>query len=165
MHIPVVRAQHVIDHIGVLRGAGVSVEQELERSRLPALIEQTPDAYVSLPRALDWAWRSSRGVGIMEVRFLAGRAAALNTLHPDVQRAVIAGPTGRSRIEALSQQVHRENSALKISIRREGVDRRVVCEVPGFQNSSFVGFVEWKAIVGVIDLFRHCERCAFLDRL
>ena len=154
MDIPVVRAQHVIDHIGVLRGAGVPVERELARSRLPALIEQTPDAYVSLPRALDWAWRSSREVGIMEVGFLAGRAASLSTLHPDVQRAVIAGPTGRSRIEALSKQVHRENSALTISIRREGVDRRVICEVRGFQNSSFVGFVEWKAIVGVINIVR-----------
>jgi AraC-like DNA-binding protein len=154
MHIPVVRAQHVIDHIGVLRGAGVPVERELERSRLPALIEQTPDAYVSLPRALDWAWRSSREVGIMEVGFLAGRAASLSTLHPDVQRAVIAGPTGLSRIEALSKQVHRENSALKISIRREGVDRRVFCEVQGFQNSAFVGFAEWKAIAGVINIVR-----------
>ena len=154
MHIPVVRAQHVIDNIGVLRDAGVPVERELARSRLPALIEQMPDAYVSLPHALDWAWRSSREVGVMEVGFLAGRAASLSTLHPELQRAVIGAPTGLSRIEALSNQVHRENSALKIDIRREGVDRRVVCEVQGFQNSPFVGFAEWKAIVGIINIVR-----------
>ncbi|EIC19371.1 AraC family transcriptional regulator [Thiorhodovibrio frisius] len=154
MHIPVVRAQHVIDNIGVLRDAGVPIERELERSRLPAFIEQTPDAYVSLPRALDWAWRSSRELGIMEVGFLAGRATSLSRLHPAVQRAVIGAPTGLSRIEALSHQVHRENSALQIDIRREGVDRRVLCEVRGFQNSPFVGFAEWKAIVGVINIVR-----------
>jgi hypothetical protein len=126
----------------------------LECSRLPVFIEQTPDAYVSLPRALDWVWRASREVGIMELGFLAGRAATLSTLDPELQRAVIGAPTGLSRIEALSNHVHRENSAVKIDIRREGVDRRVVCEVLGFQNSPFVGFAEWKVIAGIIDILR-----------
>ncbi|MFY9974156.1 MAG: AraC family transcriptional regulator, partial [Chromatiaceae bacterium] len=154
MNIPVVRAQHLIHYIGVLRDAGVPVERALERSQLPVFIEQIPDAYVSLPHAIDWVWRSSREVGIMELGFLAGRAASLSTLHADVQRAVIGAPTGLSRIEALSNQVHRENSAVRIDIRREGIDRRVVCEVLGFQNSPFVGFAEWKVIGGIIDIVR-----------
>jgi hypothetical protein len=90
----------------------------------------------------------------MELGFLAGRRMSIGTLHPDVQRAVIGAPTGLSRIEALSNHVHRENSAVKIDIRREGVDRRVVCEVLGFQNSPFVGFAEWKVIAGIIDIVR-----------
>jgi AraC-like DNA-binding protein len=90
----------------------------------------------------------------MELGFLAGRAASLSTLHPDLQRAVIGAPTGLSRIEALSNHVHRENSAVKIDIRREGIDRRVVCEVRGFQNSPFIGFAEWKVIGGIIDVMR-----------
>ena len=131
------------------------VERELERSRLPVSIEEAPNDYVSLPRALDWLWWSRREVGIMELGFLAGRAASLSTLHADVQRAVIGASTGLSRVEALSTQVHRESSALRIDIRREGVEElRVVCEVQGFQNSPLVGFVEWKAIAGVIDIVR-----------
>jgi AraC-like DNA-binding protein len=113
-----------------------------------------PEAYVSLPRALDWVWCASRKVEIMELGFLAGRAASLGTLHPGLQRAVIGAPTGLSRIEALSNHVHRENSAVKIDIRREGIDLRVVCEVLGFQNSPFVGFAEWKVIAGIIDIVR-----------
>jgi AraC-like DNA-binding protein len=144
----------LIHYIGALRDAGVPVERALERSRLPVSIEQTPNDYVSLPRALDWVWRSSRGVKIMELGFLAGRAASLSTLHPDVQRALLGAPTGLSRIEALSNQVHRENSAVKIDIRREGADVRVVCQVLGFQNSPFVGFAEWKVIAGIIDSVR-----------
>lgn len=154
MNIPIVRAQHLIHYIGVLRDAGVPVERALERSRLPVSIEQTPDAYISLPRALDYIWRSSPEVEIMELGFLAGRAASLNTLHPDMQRALIGAPTGLSRIEVLSKHVHWENSALKIDIRREGVDRRLVCEVLGFQKSPVVGFAEWKAIAGIIDIVR-----------
>jgi AraC-like DNA-binding protein len=132
----------------------VAVERELERSRLPVSIEETPNDYVSLPRVLDWLWRSRREVGIMELGFLAGRAASLNTLHADVQRAVIRAPTGLSRIEALSDHVHRENSAVKIDVRSECADLRVVCAVLGFQNSPFVGFAEWKVIAGVIDIVR-----------
>ena len=50
--------------------------------------------------------------------------------------------------------MHRENSAVKIDIRREGVELRVVCEVLGFQNSPCVGFAEWKVIAGIIDVVR-----------
>jgi AraC-like DNA-binding protein len=154
LKIPVVRAQHLIHYIGVLRGAGLPVERELERSGLPVSIEQTPNDYVSLPRALDWVWHSSREVEIMELGFLAGRAASLSALHPAVQRAVIGVPTGHSRIEALSNHVHRENSAVKIDTRREGVYRRVVCDVLGFHSNPFVGFIEWKVIAGIIDVLR-----------
>ena len=131
------------------------VERELERSRLPVSIEQTPNDYVSLPRALDWLWRSRREVGILELGFLAGREASLSTLHAAVQRGLIGACTGLARIEALSNQVHQESSAVRIEIRLEGVEElRVVCEVRGFQNSPLVGFVEWKVIAGVIDIVR-----------
>lgn len=30
----------------------------------------------------------------------------------------------------------------------------MVCEVQGFQDSPLVGFVEWKAIAGIIDIVR-----------
>ena len=90
----------------------------------------------------------------MELGFLAGRAASLSTLHPELQRAVIGAPTGFARIEALSNHVHRENSAVTIDIRREGIDRRVVCQVLGFQNSPCLGFAEWKVIAGIIDVVR-----------
>lgn len=154
LNIPVVRAQHLIDYIEVLRDLGVPVERELERSRLPVSIEETPNDYVSLPRALDWLWRSRREFGIMELGFLAGRAASLSSLHPDAQRAVMGASTGLSRIEVLSDRVHQESNAVRIDIRREGIDRRVVCEIQGFRNSPLVGFAEWKAIAGIIDVMR-----------
>ncbi len=90
----------------------------------------------------------------MELGFLAGRAASLSTLHPELQRAVIGAPTGFARIEALSNHVHQENSAVKIDIRREGAELRVVCQVLGFQNSPCVGLAEWKVIGGIIDIVR-----------
>jgi len=130
------------------------VERELERSRLPVSIEETPDEYVSLPRALDWLWWSRGEVGIMELGFLTARAASLGSLHADVQRALIGASTGLSRIEVLSNRVHQESSAVRIDIHQEGIDRRIVCHIQGFQKSPLVGFAEWKAISGIIGVMR-----------
>jgi hypothetical protein len=88
----------------------VPVERELERSRLPVSIEETPNDYVSLPRTLDWLWRSRREVGIMELGFLAGRAASLSTLHADVQGAVLFG-TGRG--DRYRANLHRPPAKLR----------------------------------------------------
>jgi hypothetical protein len=129
LNIPVVRAQHLIHHIGVLRDAGVPVERELEPSRLPVSIEQAPNDYVSFPRALDWVWRASREVGIMELGFLAGRRMSIGTLHPDLQRALIGAPTGFARVAAMSNHMYRENSSQRIDTRREGGNVRVICEI------------------------------------
>lgn len=41
--VPIVRAAHLIDYIDVLRDLGTPVERDLERSRLPPVIEYTPD--------------------------------------------------------------------------------------------------------------------------
>ncbi len=154
MGIPLVRAQHLIHYIRVLREAGVPVERELARSRLPVLIEQTPGDYVSLPRALDWVWRSSREFTISELGFIAGRAVSLSTLHPDVQRAVIGAPTGFARVAAMSNHMHRENSAQQMDMSREGGNVRVIFEIRGFQSTPFVGFAEWLNIEGIISIIR-----------
>lgn len=154
MSIPLVRAQHLIHFIEVLRDIGVPVERELERSRLPVSIEQTPDDYVSFPRALEWVWRSNRDVAIMELGFIAGRGMSIGALDPDTQRAVIAAPTGLARIAAIANHIHRENSAQKIGTRGEGEYVRVVCEIPGFQSNPFVGFAEWLNIQGIVAIIR-----------
>jgi len=154
VNIPLVRAQHLIHYIKVLRDTGVAVERQLERSRLPVYIEQNPNDYVSLPRALDWIWRSSRELASMEIGFIASRGMSIGTLHPDLQRAVIRAPTGFARVAALFNHVHRENSILKIGFRREGADVRVVCEMKGFQTEPFVGFAEWISIAGIINILR-----------
>jgi len=144
-----------LDHyIGVLRDAGAPVERALERSRLPVSIEETPNDYVSLPRALDWVWQSSREVAMMEIGFLAGRRMSIGTLHPDLQRAMIAAPTGFARVAAMSNHMHRENSALKIDTRREGANVRVIFQIRGLQSTAFVGFAEWLNIEGIIAILR-----------
>jgi len=50
--------------------------------------------------------------------------------------------------------MHRENSAQKIDMRREGGNVRVICEIRGLQSTPFVGFAEWLNIEGIIAILR-----------
>jgi AraC-like DNA-binding protein len=132
----------------------VPVERGLERLRLPVSIEETPNDYVSLTRALDWVWQTQREVAIMELGFLASRRMSIATLHAETQRAVIGAPTGFARVVALAEHMHRENSAEKIEIRSEGRNVRVIAEIRGFQSSVVVGFTEWLNVEGIIAILR-----------
>lgn len=52
--IGIVRAAHLNAYISVLRQTGVPVASALAKSKLPTWIEESPDAFVSLPLALAW---------------------------------------------------------------------------------------------------------------
>jgi hypothetical protein len=51
--IAIVRAAHLHVYLDELREIGVPVERALGSSRLPSWIEETPDAYVSIPLSLE----------------------------------------------------------------------------------------------------------------
>ena len=76
--IPIARAAHLLLGVEVLRDIGVPVARELARSRLPGWIEAMPDAYVSIPFALDFIARC-RDAPAIELGFLAARRASLAT--------------------------------------------------------------------------------------
>ncbi len=90
----------------------------------------------------------------MDLGFLAGRRMSVGTLHPDVQRAVIGAPTGFARVAAMSNHMHRENSAHSIDTRREGNNLRVIFEIRGLRSSPVAGFAEWLNIGGIIAILR-----------
>jgi hypothetical protein len=54
----------------------------------------------------------------------------------------------------MSKHMHRENSAQKIDIRREGGNVRVIVEIRGLQSTPFVGIAECLNIEGIIAILR-----------
>jgi AraC-like DNA-binding protein len=152
--VPIVRAAHLMVYMEVLRETGVPVERELARSRLPGWIEETPDAYVSLPLSLDWLARCCRDATVMELGFGAARRTGLDTLGRTLRDGLLAAPTGFARIEALAALARHEDSALDVRIRREGTDLRVVCDVAGFGDHPGLGFAEWLNLQALVTIVR-----------
>ena len=62
--IVLTRAEYIILYIDLLRRIGTPVERELRRAKLPTLIEEIPDALVSMDLAFRFLSRCARSEGI-----------------------------------------------------------------------------------------------------
>jgi AraC-like DNA-binding protein len=152
--LALVRATHLNDYISVLRELGAPVDRELARSKLPQHIEATPDVYVSIPVALEWIARTGHDLLPMELGLLGARKASLSSLRPAQQAAIITAQTGLKRLEALAALSRFEDSALEMSIRQEGDDVRVICDMAGLGRHPFVCLAEWLNLQAVISVVR-----------
>lgn len=136
----------------MLREIGAPVDRALVRSKLPQNIEATPDLYVSIPVALEWIARTGHDLQPMELGLLGARKASLSSLRPAQQAAIITAQTGLKRLEALAAVSRYEDSALAMSIRQEGSDVRIICDMAGLGRHSFVCLAEWLNLQAVISV-------------
>ncbi|WP_133192628.1 AraC family transcriptional regulator [Labrenzia sp. 011] len=152
--LALVRATHLNSYISVLRDIGAPVDRELDRSKLPSYIEETPDLYVSVPIAMDWVARTGRDLDLMELGLLGAQAASLSTLRPPQQAAVMAAQTGLTRLRALADVSRFEDSVLEMRVRREAGNVRVICTMAGLDHHPLLCLAEWLNLQAIISVVR-----------
>lgn len=152
--LALVRATHLCDYISVLRDIGAPVDRDLARSKLPGHIEETPELYVSVPAAMEWIAQTGHDLEPMELGLIAAGRASLASLPPVRQAALATAQTGLKRLEALAALSRSEDSALEMSIRREGSDFRVHCNMAGLDRHPFVCLAEWLNLQAIISVVR-----------
>lgn len=152
--LALVRASHLNDYISVLRRIGAPVDRELSQSKLPSCVEETPDLYISIPVGMEWVARCGRDLEPMTLGLLGAQNASLSSLHPVQQVAIVTAQTGLARLEALALVSRFEDSALEMTIRREGGEVRVICDMAGLRGHPFVCFAEWLNLQAVISVVR-----------
>lgn len=150
----IVRAAHLSPFLAVLREIGEPVERWLERSDLPAWIEQSPDERVSVRLVLDFIAGCGHSLGLMELGYLAASRTSLASMSPQVQRAVVLAPTGRARVEAAMRLAHLEDSALTLRMQREGEAVRILCDMARFERSPFLCLAEWVNLQAIVSIVR-----------
>ena len=70
--IVLTRAEYIILYFQLLRQLGAPVDRELRRAQLPTLIEEIPDALVSMDLAYRFLARCAHSEGIDDIGFEAG---------------------------------------------------------------------------------------------
>ena len=135
--LAIVRAAHLHEYLVVMREFGAPVSRDLARSRLPPMIEDTPDLYVSVSAAIRWIGECGHDVEPMELGFLAARSASLASLKPAHQAAIIGAQTGFNRLRALLRIANIEDSGFRATIREETDQVRVCCDVDGLKSHPF----------------------------
>lgn len=152
--IAIVRAAHLNLFIAEFRELGLPVDRALDRSRLPPGIEEMPDAYISIPLALDWIARCGRDIEPMELGFRAGRRGSLASLAQPLQRAIVNAPTGLHRLQTFLRFASDDDNVLATGMGPEGDCVRVYCDTAGFERDPLLCLAEWLNIQAMILLVR-----------
>ena len=150
--LAIVRAAHFHDYLAVLRRIGMPVDRELARSRLPPQIEEAPDLYVSVPVAIEWIAQCGRDLEPMELGFLGAQQASRASIKPAHLTEMLAAQTGYRRLAAFIRIACREDSSLRVSVRQEGDQTRVICDTVHLGRHPFICFAEWLNLQGVMSI-------------
>ncbi len=150
--LAIVRAAHLRDYLVVMRRIGMPVDRELARSRLPPQIEEAPDLYVSVPVAIEWIAQCGRDLEPMELGFLGAQQASRASIKPAHLTEMLAAQTGYRRLEAFIRIACREDNGLRVSLRQEGDQTRVICEMAHLSRHPFICFAEWLNLQGVMSI-------------
>jgi len=151
--VPVARAHHLLPFLGVLRGIGAPVDRELARAKLPACVEEAPDAYINLHFAYDFLATCAAREGIDDLGFEAGWMLELDDLGPDLLRSLDAAPTTKARLAALVRLFGQEASTLSCKLVAQGSSIRV-CVMEDFPADVDPRFSEWQSLKAVIEVVR-----------
>ncbi|MCP4878674.1 MAG: AraC family transcriptional regulator [Gammaproteobacteria bacterium] len=151
--VAMVRAEYLIQFANWLRGIGTPVDRELARARLPTLIEEMPDEYVSLDLAFRFLMNCVRAEGVDDLGFEAGWGVMIDDFDPIMRNALCLAPTVRARLECFIRFASLENNSLRCSLQPEGEMMRLCihqyCPPGGDSRIS-----EWPAIKAVIEICR-----------
>ena len=123
--VPVGRVRHLLPFLGMLRGIGAPVDRELARAKLPACVEEAPDAYINVNFAYDFMATCAAREGIDDLGFEAGWILELDDLGPDLLRSLDAAPTTKARLAALVRFIAQEASTLSCKLVAQGSSIRV----------------------------------------
>lgn len=152
--IAIVRAAHLNVYLDELREIGAPVDRSLRNSRIPSWIEETPDAYVSIPLSLEWIARCGRDLEPTDLGFRAAQRATLASLSAPLRHALLDAPTGFARVRALLRLAALDDSALAPRMHMEGDQVRVVCDMQGLGGNPFVCLGEWLNLQALISIVR-----------
>lgn len=152
--VPLVRAVHLNVYLDVLRDIGAPVDRLLHSVGLPATVEETPDAYLSVPRVLDCVARAGGPDAANELGFLAARRLMLSDLRPEFRNAILTAPTCKERLLTIIRHAPREDGGLVSGFIDEGSDVRIFCDLDDFRASPALAYSDWLQLRGIIHVVR-----------
>ncbi|AML53410.1 AraC family transcriptional regulator [Falsihalocynthiibacter arcticus] len=149
----ITRAAYLQIYIDIFRDVGIPVERQLSSSRLPRLIEEQPDAFISLPLALEWIARTGYDLAPMELGFLASEGLTLDSLDGAMLAAVLDAPTGLARIERFFRLHALEDNSVTPRMSREGDNVRLIIENLSLDQHPYACLAQWlnlRAVIAVV---------------
>lgn len=148
--VPLARASHLLLYSGMLRAAGLSVERELARAKLPENLEETPGAFISGIYAYDFFEGCARRLGADDIGYRAASVVSINHLGPSFLRLAAATRSGRSLMRVFAKYLSSESNVLRNGIVSEGNNSRLFSDIGTSTYTPDQRHSEWVRIRGLI---------------
>lgn len=150
----ITRAAYLHIYLDIFREIGIPVERRLSGSKLPDLIEEQPNAYISLPLALEWTARTGRDLTPMELGFLASQGISLDSFDVSLRTALLDAATGRMRIERFFNLLAVEDNSVIPRYCREGDFVRLIISHLTLDRHPHACLAQWLHIQVVIAIIQ-----------
>lgn len=152
--IPLARASHLLLYSGMLRTAGLSVERELARAKLPENLEETPGAFISGKYGYDFFHGCARRLGVDDIGYHAASVVSPRHLGPTFRSLAAPARSGLSLLRAFAKFLASESNVVRNGVIAEGDNTRLFSDIG---TSSYVPdqkHSEWLRIRGLIIVAR-----------
>lgn len=152
--IPVTRAAHLFPFIDILYDIGVPVERELLRAKLPILIEEMPNAYISENLALDFASKCARLEDLKDFGWMAAKHLYISQLSPTFLHGISQGQTLHQRLGQFISLMWLENPLLSGGVHRINGETQITCNLGGNVPDNRLQLSEWIQVMSLITIVR-----------
>ncbi len=151
--IVLTRAEYIILYIQLLRQIGTPIDRELRRARLPTLIEEIPDALVSMDLTYRFLTRCAYLEGIDDIGFEAGWNLTIDAFGEIMASTLRAAPTPKSRLETFARLLSLEDTGARCEVYPEG-DMACICLHQYTPPGGDSRIAEWLNLKAVIEIIR-----------
>ena len=148
------RAAYLIPFIDVLRDIGAPVSRDLEQAKLPAMVEETPEAFVSNLLIDEYLAKSERREGIDDLGWLWAEQFKTTTFSAELHAALQPMPTVKSRLDRFSSLSKLEDSDVSLGIIKSNGSAEVFCDIPPIVGMSGLHISEWTQVTALMNTVR-----------
>ena len=147
------RAAYLIPFLDVLRDIGAPVERELEKARLPTMVEETPDDLICSTLAVDFLHTSALREGIDDLGWLWVQKFSASDFSVELLAAMRTLPTVKSRLDCLSDLIKLEDSNVRVGVAGFNGSAEIYCDAKSLDEPEDP-ISEWTQVSVLIDTIR-----------
>jgi len=147
------RAAYLIPFLEILRDIGTPVERELARAKLPTMVEETPDEFVSNILAMEFLGRIALREGLDDLGWLWVQKFSASNFSTELLAALRPLPTVKTRLDCLSNLIALEDSDTRVGVIGFNGSAEIYCDAKSLDEPSDP-ISEWTQVKVLIEAVR-----------
>ncbi|MDU0342612.1 helix-turn-helix transcriptional regulator [Bosea rubneri] len=152
--IPLTRGQFLLPFVSILDEIGAPTDTLLEKSRLPASLEDKSDLYLPLLPALRFVETAQRSQGIEDFGFLAAQRLHFSHLREKTRLLIAHSPTLLVALRHACHWASREDTILSMWIEHDDDHVRICSRLAGTRGLLHLKYAQWIQNIFPIHIIR-----------